>query len=128
PGALPDPVRVSARGGSGNARRSAAPRGASHPRHQPDRHGRHPRPGPDPDRGVWLELMTALAPAELAEIAPEPSSPLRRKAPGALWALAIVLLLPAVTPIVYLLWTVLRPGGFDAGGVSVGRLIQLFGS
>lgn len=45
-----------------------------------------------------------------------------------LWLMALLLILPAVTPIAYLLWAVLRPGGFDAGGVPLGRLSSLFGS
>lgn len=71
--------------------------------------------------------MAALAPPAV-ESAPEPSSHPRRRAPLALWGIALLLILPAVTPIAYLLWAVLRPGGFDAGGISTGRLAQLFGS
>jgi iron(III) transport system permease protein len=71
--------------------------------------------------------MTALAPPP-AETTTELSAPRRRRAPGALWALALLLILPAITPVVYLLWSVLRPGGFDAGGISGQRLLELFGS
>lgn len=72
--------------------------------------------------------MTALAPPP-AETAPhEPSVVRRRRAPAALWALALLVVLPAVTPIIYLLWAVLRPGGFDAGGIPLTRLLELFGS
>ncbi|HLU30443.1 MAG TPA: iron ABC transporter permease, partial [Acidimicrobiia bacterium] len=72
--------------------------------------------------------MTALAPPPAETAPPEPSVERRRRAPGALWALALVVVLPAITPIVYLLWAVLRPGGFDAGGIPLGRLAGLFGS
>jgi iron(III) transport system permease protein len=42
--------------------------------------------------------------------------------------LATFVVAPAAIPIVYLLWSVLRPGGFDAGGFSTERLLQLAGS
>ncbi len=50
------------------------------------------------------------------------------KAPPALWVLAGLVVLPAAVPIVYLLWVVVRPGGFDTGGFSAGRLLELAGS
>lgn len=71
--------------------------------------------------------MTALAPPAV-DTAPEPSPTTRRRAPGALWLLALVVILPAVTPIVYLIWAVIRPGGIDAGGIPTARLAELFGS
>ncbi len=49
----------------------------------------------------------------------------RPKAPGLLWLLSTLVVLPAAIPIVYLLWVVLRPGGFDAGGFTADRLLQL---
>lgn len=70
--------------------------------------------------------MAALAPPAV-ETAPEPS-PKRRRAPAALWAVSLLLILPAVTPIAYLLWSVLRPGGFDAGNIPLSRLVDLLGS
>jgi iron(III) transport system permease protein len=72
--------------------------------------------------------MTALAPPPAETAPPEPSVARRRRAPAALWALALVVVLPAITPIVYLLWAVLRPGGFDAGGIPLTRLVELLGS
>src|SRR5690606_24535150 len=119
-------LRVSPGRGDRDTGRPAAPRGVAHTRHQPDRHGRHSRPRTHPDRGVWLELMAALAPPAV-ETAPEPS-PKRRRAPAALWAVSLLLILPAVTPIAYLLWSVLRPGGFDAGNIPLSRLVDLLGS
>ena len=71
--------------------------------------------------------MTALAPPAV-DTAKEPSAQRRRRAPGALWAIALVLIIPAVTPIAYLVWAVLRPGGFDAGGIAAGRLAELLAS
>ncbi len=71
--------------------------------------------------------MTALAPPAV-DTAAEPSAHKRPRAPGALWVVALILMVPAVTPILYLMWTVLRPGGFDAGGIPAGRLVELFSS
>lgn len=71
--------------------------------------------------------MTALAPP-VAETTPEPSAPRRRRAPAALWVISTMVIVPAVVPVAYLAWVVLRPGGFDAGGISTGRLLQLFAS
>ena len=71
--------------------------------------------------------MTAAAPPAV-DTAKEPSAPVRRRAPGALWAIAVLVMIPAVTPIAYLMWMVFRPGGFDAGGIPTGRLFELFWS
>src|SRR5690554_39639 len=71
--------------------------------------------------------MTTLAPPA-AETTPEPSSRRRRKAPLPLWLLAAAVTLPALVPIAYLVWAVVRPGGFDAGGIPASRLVELFGS
>lgn len=71
--------------------------------------------------------MTTLAPPA-ADTTPEPSSRRRRKAPLPLWLLAGALVLPALIPIAYLVWAVVRPGGIDAGGIPAGRLLELFGS
>lgn len=45
-----------------------------------------------------------------------------------MWALGIVVAIPAITPILYLVWSVVRPGGVDAGGISMSRLASLFAS
>lgn len=71
--------------------------------------------------------MTAVAPPAV-DTAQEPPARLRRGAPGALWAIAMLVMIPAITPIAYLMWTVFRPGGFDAGGIPTGRLLELFWS
>lgn len=71
--------------------------------------------------------MTALS-QPAVETAPEPSAPPGRRAPAALWVAAALVTFPAVLPIVYLVWTVVRPGGFDAGGFPLPRLLELLGS
>lgn len=71
--------------------------------------------------------MTALAPPAV-DTAHEPPDHKGTGAPGALWVAGIVVIVPAVTPIAYLLWSVMRPGGIDAGGIPLPRLIQLLGS
>jgi iron(III) transport system permease protein len=71
-------------------------------------------------------MTTASPPAVIP--APKPSFRQRRRASGTLWALAIAVTIPGAAPILHLVWTVLRPGGFDAGGISAARLGQLFGS
>ncbi|MEX0864169.1 MAG: iron ABC transporter permease [Acidimicrobiia bacterium] len=53
---------------------------------------------------------------------------LRPRAPRLLWLLGGAVVLPAAIPIVYLLWTVVRPGGFDVGGFSTERLVELAAS
>ena len=45
-------------------------------------------------------------------------APKRLEAPVALWAAGVAVVLPAAIPILYLLWVVARPGGFDAGGFT----------
>lgn len=71
--------------------------------------------------------MAALTPP-VAEPTVEPSGRGRRRAPGALWLVGVVVVLPAFAPIAYLVWSVVRPGGVDAGGISAGRLLELAGS
>ena len=71
--------------------------------------------------------MAAPAPP-VALPAPKPPTRRGRGASGALWALAIAVTLPGAAPIAYLVWTVLRPGGLDAGGIGVGRLADLLGA
>ncbi len=63
-------------------------------------------------------------------VAPVQAEPLagRRKAPPLLWALGIAAVLPAAIPLVYLVWTVARPGGLDAGGFPAERLLELAGA
>ncbi len=48
--------------------------------------------------------------------------------PRPLTALALLAVVPAALPIGFLLWTVLRPGGFDAGGFTAARLLELLAS
>lgn len=71
--------------------------------------------------------MAAPAPP-VALPAPKPPTHRGRGASAALWALAIAVTLPGAAPIAYLVWTVLRPGGLDAGGIEFGRLADLLGS
>lgn len=71
--------------------------------------------------------MAALAPPAVPT-ATEPSPVLRGRAPGALWVIATLVVLPAVAPIAFLLWSVIRPGGIDAGGIAPERLAELLGS
>ncbi|MEX0757477.1 MAG: hypothetical protein WD204_05970, partial [Acidimicrobiia bacterium] len=59
---------------------------------------------------------------------PKPSVRKRRRASAVLWAAAIAVTVPGAAPIVHLLWTVVRPGGFDAGGIPTARLVELFAS
>src|SRR5690606_25640439 len=127
PSPLPGALRVPAGGRDRHPRGAAAARSAADAGHQPHRHGRHPGSGSRPHRGVRFELMTTLAPPA-ADTTPEPSSRRRRKAPLPLWLLAGALVLPALIPIAYLVWAVVRPGGIDAGGIPAGRLLELFGS
>ncbi len=68
-----------------------------------------------------------LAPTGTAP-ANEGLSVTRRGAPPLLWALGMAAVLPAAIPLVYLIWTVVRPGGFDAGGFGADRLWQLLGT
>ncbi len=49
----------------------------------------------------------------------------RPKAPGALWVLGTLVVIPALIPLLYLLWAVLQPGGFNTGGFTAGRLLEL---
>lgn len=69
--------------------------------------------------------MTAIAPPRGARTERKPS-PGRGRAPVALWALGIVAIVPAFAPIAYLLWSVVRAGVSDTGGISAGRLVELF--
>jgi iron(III) transport system permease protein len=52
----------------------------------------------------------------------------RRRASPLLWALGVAAVVPAAIPIAYLVWIVVRPGGFDAGGFSAERLLELLGA
>ncbi|MDX1448911.1 MAG: iron ABC transporter permease [Acidimicrobiia bacterium] len=71
-------------------------------------------------------MSTPAPPVVLPD--PKPPVPRGRGASAMLWALAIAVTLPGAAPIAYLLWSVLRPGGFDAGGIGVGRLVDLAAS
>lgn len=48
-----------------------------------------------------------------------------RTAPRLLTPLALLAVVPAAIPTGFLVWTVVRPGGFDAGGFTAGRLLEL---
>ena len=59
---------------------------------------------------------------------PPPSSSAttrRRRAPPALTVLAVLAVVPAAIPVGFLVWSVLRPGGVDAGGFGAARLAEL---
>lgn len=71
-------------------------------------------------------MTTASPPAVVPQ--QKPSAQKRRRASAALWVMALAVTLPGAAPIAHLVWTVLRPGGFDAGGIAFGRLAELFGS
>ncbi len=45
-----------------------------------------------------------------------------------LWVMGVAAVVPAVTPILYLLWSVVRSGVTDTGGITTARLLSLFGS
>jgi iron(III) transport system permease protein len=70
--------------------------------------------------------VTAIAPPGGTRTEPKPSPALRRRAPLALWGLGLLAALPAVAPIVYLLWNVIRAGATDTGGIPTQRLFSLF--
>lgn len=57
-------------------------------------------------------------------VRPEPSIR-RSKAPRPLLGLSWLVVVPALIPIVYLIWVVVRPGGFDVGGFPASRLLEL---
>lgn len=71
--------------------------------------------------------MTAIAPPRRTRTERKPS-PQRGRAPVALWAIALVAVVPAFAPIAYLLWSVVRAGVTDTGGITAGRLLELFAS
>ena len=71
--------------------------------------------------------MTAASPPAVVP-QQKPTARKRRRACAALWAMALAVTIPGAAPIAHLVWTVLRPGGFDAGGIAFGRLAELFGS
>jgi iron(III) transport system permease protein len=70
--------------------------------------------------------MTAIAPPRASRTGRKPSPARRERAPLALWVLGLLAVIPAVSPIVYLLWTVLRAGVTDTSGIPAGRLWSLF--
>jgi len=69
--------------------------------------------------------MTVVAPPRGTRTERKPS-PVRGRAPVALWAMALVAVVPAFAPIAYLVWSVVRAGVTDTGGISAGRLLELF--
>lgn len=71
--------------------------------------------------------MVSVAPP-VAEPTVEPSAPGGRSAPSGLWVVGMLVVLPAVAPIAFLLWAVVRPGGFVAGGIGAARLLELLAS
>jgi iron(III) transport system permease protein len=66
------------------------------------------------------------APVELARPPAPAVRPARRRAPGLLWGLAVVAVVPALVPIGLLAWTVL--GGGITTGISTRRLLELMWS
>jgi iron(III) transport system permease protein len=70
--------------------------------------------------------MTAVAPPRGSRTERKPSPARRERAPLALWALGLLGVIPAISPIVYLLWTVLRAGVTDTSGIPPSRLWSLF--
>jgi len=70
--------------------------------------------------------MTAIAPPGGARPELKPSPHRRGRAPLALWALGLVAMVPAVSPILYLLWGLASAGVTDTGGITAGRLSSLF--
>ena len=71
-------------------------------------------------------MTTASPPAVVPQQKPSPRK--GRRASAALWVMALAVTVPGAAPIAHLVWTVLRPGGIDAGGIAFGRLAELFGS
>ncbi len=70
--------------------------------------------------------MTVLrAPTDPAVTEAARSAPRGRTAPRLLTPLALLAVVPAAIPTGFLVWTVVRPGGFDAGGFTAGRLVEL---
>lgn len=69
--------------------------------------------------------MTAVAPPRGTRTERKPS-PIRGRAPLALWAIGLVAVVPAFAPIAYLLWSVVRAGVTDTSGITAGRLFELF--
>lgn len=70
--------------------------------------------------------MTAIAPPRGTRPERKPSPTRPGRAPVALWVLGLVAVVPAVSPIVYLLWNVARAGVTDTSGMPPGRLLDLF--
>ena len=56
----------------------------------------------------------------------EKPSPSAGRAPLALWVLGVLAVVPAVVPIVYLLWNVVSAGATDTSGIPASRLLELF--
>lgn len=72
--------------------------------------------------------MTAIAPPRGTRPERKPSPTRKGRAPVALWALGLIAVVPAVSPIFYLLWSVLRAGVTETSGIPPGRLFSLFSS
>lgn len=70
--------------------------------------------------------MTAIAPPRGTRPERKPSPARRERAPLALWAIGLLAVVPAVAPILYLLWNVVRAGVTDTSGIPAGRLADLF--
>lgn len=66
-----------------------------------------------------------IAPTGIFPVRTKPRQGRRRASPQ-LWAIGVGAVVPAAIPIVYLIWVVVRPGGFDAGGFAADRLLELF--
>jgi iron(III) transport system permease protein len=70
--------------------------------------------------------MTAIAPPRGSRTERKPSPDSRGRAPFALWAIGLLAVVPAIAPIAYLLWSVVRAGVTDTSGISASRLMELF--
>lgn len=70
--------------------------------------------------------MATIAPSRSDRSHRQPSPAPGGRAPVALWTLGILAVVPAVSPILYLLWSVVRAGTTDTGGIPTGRLVSLF--
>lgn len=69
--------------------------------------------------------MTSVATPRDPALDAKPS-PTAGRAPFALWVLGVVAVIPAIAPIVYLLWNVVRAGATDTSGIPPSRLLELF--
>lgn len=69
--------------------------------------------------------MTAVAAPRDPQVETKPS-PTPGRAPFGLWVFGVLAVIPAIAPIVYLLWSVVRAGATDTSGIPASRLFELF--